>query len=311
MLDLVLPVFVLIGVGYVLRHLDILNEDASHRLVGLIMNVTFPATLYLGLVKAPIPEGAWKLPIFALAAAAASWTLTYAYARMARLDGPATGSLMVAASFGNSGFLGVPFCYWVYGDVGRVSAVIYDLIGVSIPLYGIGFVILEAFGGRKLEWTAFTNFLKTPVLWTAVAGGLTRALMPWWEANVGAQWLAGKVFMQSLELLAPLTAPLAMLALGVNLRVKAVLEFLPTVTLACLAKIVLMPATVYALVHFFGPAGVPGKTAVLEAAMPGGLVAGVLCGRYGCNARLGAAITVGTTLAALLTLPFWTGLMGR
>jgi predicted permease len=310
MIELVLPVFALVGVGWFLRRIGLLDAETGYKMVGLIMNVTFPATLFLGLTQSPLPEGALLLPLWAIAAMAASGALTYAYARATRMARPDAGALIVASAFGNSAFLGVPLCFMLYGATGRVSAIIYDMLGVSLPLYGIGFTILEAFGGRKLEWRSFLSFFKTAVFWTAVAGFAVRAAAPWWGAHVHQPWLVGRVFVQTLELLSPLTAPLAMLALGVNLRLSAVREFLPAVTVACVAKVALMPLAAWLLYRAFGPHSIAGKTAVLEAAMPGGIVAGALCGRYGCNPRLGAAITVGTTLAALITLPLWLTWLG-
>jgi predicted permease len=311
MIELVLPVFALVGVGWFLRRVGILDAPTSYRMVDLIMYVTFPATLFLGLTQAPMPKGAWMLPLWAIAAMLVSGALTYSYTRITRMSKPDAGALIVASAFGNSAFLGVPLCYMIYGATGRVSAVIYDMLGVSLPLYGIGFAVLEAYGGRKMEWRAVASFVKTPVFWTAVAGFSVRALTPWWNANIHASWAVGHVFIQTLELLSPLTAPLAMLALGVNFRLGAVREYLPAVTVSCIAKVVLMPLAAWLLYRAFGPPGIAGKTAVLEAAMPGGIVAGALCGRYGCNPRLGAAITVGTTLAALVTLPLWLTWLGR
>lgn len=305
MIEHVFPVFALVGVGWALRRLGVLDVPASHQMVGLIMNVTFPATLFLGLTQAPLPKGAWMLPLWAIAAMLASGALTYAYTRITRMSRPDAGALIVASAFGNSAFLGVPLCAMIYGPAGRVSAIIYDMLGVSLPLYGVGFTILEAFGGRKLEWRSFLSFFKTAVFWTAVAGFTVRAVAPWWSAHVHGSWLIGRLFINCLELLSPMTAPLAMVALGVNFRIGAVREYLPAVTVASVAKVMLMPLAAWLLYRAFGPPGIAGKTAVLEAAMPGGIVAGALCGRYGCNPRLGAAITIGTTIVALVTLPLW------
>ena len=311
MIELVLPIFVLIGIGYLLRHYGVLDASTSYKIVGLLMNVTYPATLFLALVNQPIPAGVWKVPLWAIAALVASCAVTYTFARLTRLDSPTTGSLVVASSFGNTGYLGVPLLFLAYGEMGRTTGVIYDLFGVSMVLYGIGFSVLAAFGGEGFTWKAIFLFLRTPMFITAVAALVVRLLTPAWNAHGHGEWLIGRVFYQSLHFLTPLTAPLAMISLGVNLRFRALREFAPQVGVAVLAKVIVMPLVAYALVRAFGPLGIPGKATVLESAMPGGLVVGVLCGRFGCNPRLGAAITVGTTLAAIVTLPFWLALLGR
>lgn len=311
MIELVLPIFVLIGVGYLLRKLDVLDASTSYKIVGLLMNVTYPATLFLGLVSQPFPPGIWKVPIWSIAALLASGAVTYTYARLTRLDSPTSGSLVVASSFGNTGYLGVPFLFMAYGELGRTTGVIFDLFGVSMVLYGIGFAMLAAFGGEKFTWKSTLLFFRTPTFITAVAALTVRWLTPSWDAHVHHELLAGRIFFQVLHYLTPLTAPLAMICLGVNLRFRALRDFLPQVGVAVVAKVVVMPIVAYGLVRAFGPVGIAGKATVLEAAMPGGLVVGVLCGRFGCNPRLGAAITVGTTLAAMVTLPFWAGLLGR
>jgi len=310
-IQLVLPIFVLIGVGYLLRKFGLMDASTTYRIVDLLMYVTYPATLFLALVSQPIPPGIWKVPLWSIITLIASAAVTYAYARAARLRGPVAGSLVVASCFGNTGFLGVPFLFMAYGDVGRITGVFFDLFGVSMVLYGIGFAVLAAFGGEEFQWKSVLQFFKTPTFVTAVVALGVRGTIPVWTAHVHGEWLIGRIIYQTLHMLTPLTAPLAMIALGVNLRFRALREFLPQVGVGIVAKVIVMPLVAYALVRAFGPLGVAGKATVLEAAMPGGLVVGVLCGRYGCNARLGAAITVGTTLATMVTLPFWLGIVGR
>lgn len=309
MVESILPIFVLIGLGYLLRRYGVMAEQDAYRLVDLILYVTFPATLFLGLISADIPKGVWLLPLWSAVAIGASIACTWSLSRLIQLDRPSTGALMTSSAFGNTGFLGVPLCYAALGSTGRLSAIFYDLFGVSLLLYTVGFGILATYGGQKFSWSSILGFFRSPLFFAAIAGFAVRALSPWWQAEFGEPWLLARIFMGGIERLAPLTAPLSMIALGINLRFRAVREFAPLVAISCLAKIVLMPAVVLALVSWIGPAGIPGKAAILEAGMPSGLVAGVICGRYNCNARLGAAITVGTTLASMITLSFWSSLL--
>jgi malate permease and related proteins len=311
MLDVILPVFVLIAIGYALRRFGLLKQEDALRLVNIIVYVTFPATLFLGLSRTRLPEGVLKIPVYGLAAMFAAMLVLAAVCRALKIDRASAGSVVVASAFGNTAFLGVPLSFAAFGDGGRVSAIIYDLLGVSIALYTIGFGVLEAYAGRPFSWKAMLAILRTPFFIAAVAAVVVRLLTPWWNTSIGQSWLIGRVFVETLERLAPMTAPLAMLALGVNLRFSALREFLPLLGLSAAAKLALMPAVVYVLVSVAGPHNVAGKTAVLEAAMPSGLVVGVVCGRFGCNARLGAAITFATTLASMATLPLWTWLLGR
>lgn len=309
MLDVVLPVFVLIAVGYALRRYGVLKQEDAYRLVNIIVYVTFPAMIFLGLSKTALPPGVLRIPLYGLSAMTVAMLTLSVAVRLMKLDRRQAGSLVVASAFGNTAFLGVPLSFAAFGDAGRISAIIYDLLGVSVALYAIGFGVLEAYAGRPFSLRAALGFTKTPFFFAAVAALAVRLAAPWWQANVGESWLVGRVFIRTLESLAPLTAPLAMLALGVNLRVSALREFAPLLALAGAAKLLLMPLVAFSLVSLFGPHNVAGKTAVLEAAMPSGLVVGVVCGQFGCNARLGAAITFSTTLAAIATLPLWTWLL--
>lgn len=309
MLEVILPVFLLILVGYVCRHYGVLLPDDASRLVDIIVYVTFPATLFLGLVQAPTPNEAWKLPLWSYVCIAALFGLTYLIARMMKLDHPTAGALISSSAFGNTAFLGVPITFAAFGAEGWVSALFYDLFGVSITLYTVGFLLLAHFGGQKPTLRNSLAFFRTPVFVAAVLAFSVRAWAPMWTETGPGSLLPSRIMIGSLERLSVMTAPLAMLALGVNLRFRAVVEFAPLVTVSILSKLLFMPLVAFVLVHWFGPAGIPGQTAVMEAAMPSGLVAGVVCGRFGCNARLGAAITVGTTLAAIITLPLWAGLV--
>ncbi|HEY3268138.1 MAG TPA: AEC family transporter [Armatimonadota bacterium] len=310
MLAIILPIFVLIAIGYALRRTGVIETETSYRIVGLIMNVTYPATLFLALAYTPFPAGVWKAPLWSVVTLLGSGLVTLAYARLTNMDNPTAGSLVFASAFGNTGYLGVPLAMMAYGETARISAVVFDTFGVSMILYGFGFAILAAFGGEVFSWKTVLAFFRTPTFLSAAAALAVRAALPAWNAHFPEPWLVGKIVSQTLHLLMPLTFPLAAISLGVNLRIRAVTEYFPQVVVAVIAKVMVMPLLAYGLIRLLGPGGVTGQAIVLEAAMPGGLVVGVLCGRFGCNARLGAAITVGTTLATIVTLPFWTHLLG-
>jgi predicted permease len=43
---------------------------------------------------------------------------------------------------------------------------------------------------------------------------------------------------------------------------------------------------------------------ILETAMPSGMVAAVLCDRYGCDGELASVLVIATYLFSLVTIPF-------
>ena len=138
--------------------------------------------------------------------------------------------------------------------------------------------------------------LKFPPLWALLVGfTVMPAQPPGWIAN-------------GLQLLSASLLPLAMLAIGLSVRLSLPRGDLKPLAIGLGLKLAVLPALSVALVPLLGLSGAPARATVLESAMPPMVTAGALAISHGLAPRLAAAMVGYGLLLSLLTLPLWASL---
>jgi predicted permease len=110
-----------------------------------------PVLVFVAFLTVDLDEGLGR----ALAAAiVASWLVGlagYAYARLVARERDERGALTLAASFGNTGFLGFPLAQLAFGADGLSLAVLYDRLSWLVPASSISTSIARLHGRREVD----------------------------------------------------------------------------------------------------------------------------------------------------------------
>ena len=278
--------------------------QARGALTTLVYYVMLPALVLAVLWRAPL--GVESLHIAGLAALGvlASMGLMALIGHFMPLNRGQKGALLLAASFPNATYLGLPVLESLYGDYGRAVAVQYDLFACTPILLSVGIALAVYYGTpekgqENAPW--WLGVLKVPALWAAI---LAIALN-----------LSGTAFPEALsgvlDRLGAGVVPLMLIALGMGLRLDALKPAaLLRVSPVLLIQLAFAPALVLAAGLALGLQPPLLTAVVLEAGMPVMVLGLVLCDRYGLDTGLYAAAATLSTLLSLLTLPFWHGVVG-
>jgi predicted permease len=278
-----------------------LDADVTRRvLTSLVYYLLLPALVIQVLWKAPL-----GLSSFGIAASAAVGVLfcillSTLICRSCRHDGKITGAVVLAASFPNATYMGLPVLESLYGDVGRSIAIQYDLFACTPLLLTVGILIARIYGQSDNQVPLWQSLLRVPPLWAALFGvliNLSGIAMP----GALEQWM---------EMLAAGVIPLMLFSLGLSLRWDTIdRSRLPTVIPIVMLQLIIAPLVVWGVAHGVGLEGVVLTGTVMEAAMPSMVIGIVLCDRYGLDTGLYAAAVTLTTLLSLFTLPAWSGML--
>jgi hypothetical protein len=219
--------------------------------------------------------------------------------RMMRLGRLQFGALLLAASFPNATYMGLPLLGSLFGDAGKAIAIQYDLFACTPLLLSVGILLAARFGDSEEEVHPVKTLLKVPPLWAAIAGAaLNIAGVP--QPDWAAEWL---------DRIGAAVVPVMLVALGMSLRLETLTgRNLLTVSPAIAIQLLWMPLAALAFALAVGTEGLPLTATVLEAAMPVMVLGLVICDRFGLDTSLYATTASASTLLALLTLPFWHGL---
>lgn len=288
-------VLTMLVLGYAFQRLRALPDNAAQTLNLVVLYVCLPAAVLRyapRLHLEPALLGVAAVPWLLLAATVAAVGLL---ARALKLRGDERAVLLLTVALGNTSFLGYPLTRALIGEHALPYAVVYDQFGAFLILSTFGLWVLARYGSdtRPSAADMLRRVLRFPPLWALIVGFTAMPAEP-------PGWIAG-----GLQRLSDALLPLAMLTIGLSVRLTLPREELKPLAAGLALKLALMPALAWALVPLLGLHGEMARTTVLESAMPPMVTAGALAIAHGLAPRLAAAMVGYGLLLSLATLPLW------
>ncbi|MEE9314488.1 MAG: AEC family transporter, partial [Rhizobiaceae bacterium] len=273
-INIVLPIFFLIGLGFFIARSGYLSEAAGDGLADFVIKVAVPILLTRSIATAQFNDvNPWAFVGVYLTGIVAAWiggtlVITYIFKRGYR----ASVIAGVSAAFSNLVLLGIPLVERAYGGAGL--QILFFLVALHLPIM----MTLSTF---MMEYAVRADGVEdSPLNVTGIAKTLIRNLSSnpiiigifigilWRFSGFGVGGLVGDV----MDLVARTTGPLALLSLGMGLIKYGIKgNLLPAICLAAISLMV-MPAVVYFVGSYVLP--LPPlwlKIAVLLAACPTGI----------------------------------------
>lgn len=290
----ILPVFLLIGLGNLLRRNGFPGDsfwDAAERLTYFVL---FPCLLVAVLADADLGSGnVWRMA-GAIAGAILVMTLLLALLRpLLGVDGPGYTSVVQGAIRMNT-YIGLAGAFALYGQSGLASAAV--AVATIVPLVNLICVLSLARHGegtRSDPAGILIALAKNPLIIGCVVGFALNGL------GVGLPIIVGP----TLDILARAALPLGLLAAGAGLRVKALKNSPRAALMASALKLGLLPALTALGCHLLGVTGEEASVAVLFTGLPTAVGAYILARQAGGDGPLMAGIIAVETALAMITLP--------
>ncbi|MDH5649718.1 MAG: AEC family transporter, partial [Gammaproteobacteria bacterium] len=272
------------------------NNAIRGALTSVVYYLFLPALVLIVLWKAPLGINSINISIIAAATVFLSLCLSWFLTRLLKLDKPMAGAILLASSFPNATYLGLPVLETVLGPWAQRIAIQYDLFACTPILLTLGVLLAERYGGKTEHANPLRSLLKVPPLWAAVVAVVLNLM----QVPVPT-WLDGL-----LNRMAVVVTPLMLLALGISLEWRrSHWRLIPKLIPVSIIQLVIAPLFAWFLISTIGIHGAPGTAIVLEAAMPSMLLGIVLCDRYGLNTNAYAGAVTLTTLLSMASLPVW------
>jgi len=287
---LLLPDFLLIAGGALLKRLPGFGADFWSGVERLVYFVLFPALLFRSLATSPLALGdATLLAAVGLAFTAAGMLLSGLARAFFRLPQP-TFAACFQCGFRFNTYIALAVASRVAGAQGL--AAISLLVGVLVPVVNLAAVGMLA---RGRETGVALELVRNPLVLACAAG------IVWKVAGVALPTPAAHI----LELLSGAALPLGLLAVGAGLTLARSALPLPALAWWNGVKLVALPAIALALATVVGLSPLERAIAVVMAAVPTAPSANILATRMtGDGASVALLISSGTLLAAI-TLPLW------
>ncbi len=279
----------------------------SHRraLTDLVFYILLPALVIDVLWQAPLDADTFSIQLTAVSrlvsAALLMWLSLKIFNRFKPISRAQQGALMLAATFPNATYMGLPVTSEVLGNWAQEMVLKFDLFACTPILLSIGIMMGQAYGDQAhhqsdTHTNPFKELLKVPPLWALVlACGLNLTQTPQPE-----------MLGHALHTLAGGVVPLMLIALGMSIRWDTFkIALLPKLLPVCMIGLVIAPLTAMTVAQFLGLGGHTLTAVTLLSAMPTMVFGVIICERYKLDGALYAAAVFSTTLLSILTLPAW------
>ncbi len=307
-LHALLPLFLLIVLGYALKRARLLHSAHVPVFNGLVMNVTMPALIIKGLMGAPrLSHQSLLLPVAMIGAQMLCLALAWGLGRALQLTDPVRGALMMTGAHGNTGFLGYPMTLALLPSF-FPQAILVDQFGMTIAMYIaaalLGARLGHSSGKKGAARASVGRFFRSPLFLSVVVGvGLRLLPAPAGLSHWPALRALGAALSQCLTYLGQGTTPVVLLALGVALRPGAARLHVSPLLAACMVKLVACPVAMWAACRALGLHGGLLSVGVLMAAMPTAVMASVLSAENDLAGDYAVSVVFAATVLSAATVP--------
>lgn len=292
-----LPVFMVIVLGYFLRHRAVLDASAWHGLENLCYFVLFPVLLVKTLAVAAI--GSADIARFACALLFAIFTMSalllLAYPALHRYFevSPAAFTSLVQGATRWHGFIALSMVGLLLGDEG-VAYMAVTMAVIIPPLNVINVMILAHFGDAEGDISqVFMKLLRNPFIIACALGALL---------NVTGLGLPSLLY-SSADIIGSAALGIGLLTVGAGIHLSGIRDHRGLVAFGALLRLLGMPALMFTGCLLFGVEGLPRTVAMLAAAVPTAAASFVLARQMGGDAPLMANLITLQVLGASVTMP--------
>ena len=232
-LEIVLPLFLLMAVGYGIKLMGMMNETTVKQVNKVIFKIFLPLLVFVNIYDTELAESFnSQLLLYAVAGVSIQFVLSLCLAILLEKDNSRRGVMLQGMFRSNFVLFGIPISTALFGDTAAGLASI--LIAVIIPLYNVLAVIsLEMFNGKKPNFgKILLGIVTNPLIIGSVLGVLFvvfRVPLPTPVYDTVSQ-------------MKEIATPLAFIILGASFNFGDVGRYIKEVLIVLGAKLVAFPA---------------------------------------------------------------------
>ncbi len=308
-LNTLLPVFLVIGLGYVLARRRFLSESVLHELNRLLFWICLPALIVNKLATATeVPPG--TLSVFLVFALSTLGTIALGLwaSRWLGLESRQVGTFLQATFRGNLAYAGIPIILFALQSeppevVNSVMAQTLFVFAPAILLYNVAAVVLLVrdhsvpIGGNFLKM--LKQVAKNPLIFSSLLGVIL-FLLPFGLPQF---------VLCSLELTGQMAAPAALLCVGGSMAYVSMEGRYRSASVAAALKVAAVPCLAFALSKFFDLNETSRLVLLILSACPTAVASYVMAKELKGDEALAAGAIIISTLASVPALALIVGLL--
>lgn len=298
---ILLPVFGLIGLGYVLHKYNIIKEHVARWLNYAIYYVSLPALIVSLFWNIEFTRSTITFFGFHVGLILVLSVLLVGIMSVFAIEQKMKVALILTIMVGNTVYMGYPLISRAYPDfpleVAIGAGALQLISGLLIALFFIEYLVLKT---KKFS-VYMIDLVKNPLV-IAVVIGVVMSILPHNQSITPIT--------QFIALIGKTASPLALLTLGFFMNRSLSKKSIMLGSIAVVAKLALLPLLVFALSYLLGYSKAFVQVSVLISAMPTAVTSFVIAQKYALDEDFCADVIFASTLISIVTLPVVIWLLG-
>jgi predicted permease len=287
LVNIVLPVFLIIGAGFVTARLKSLDAQTLSRVSLYILG---PALVFSKLVETTVTRtNLVQIVFFTVLGTLGVLLLSWAVARLLRLDQSTESAFMLTSTFVNSGNYGLPLVLFAFGQPGLERALIYFVTGAFMVNTLAVFV---ASRGKAKVTTSFLNIFRVPMIYAIAAAFVVKA----------SGFVVPDFIFEPLEMVGEAAIPVMLLLVGLQLARSTAKRQVRLICAATAVRLVGGAVVGIVLASVLGLSGVTRQACIVEHSTPTGVMTSILALEFGSEPEFVTGVIFASTLASIATM---------
>ncbi len=298
------PLFLVIAVGFAGARRGFFPPGFVGPANRLAYYLAIPALILRAVAHAPLDESLQPVPaLLAVAGLIMGWGLAVIASRLlpsaSHTPAPLRASWIHCATHGNQGLMGLAVVFYALGQPGLAAAGLIAT-GLIIVQNLLAVVTLTRWGDQQGKGTSLLRTLGLNPIILATLLGMALALS-------GVRMHA---FLDStLEILAGLGVPLALLIVGANLADSRLGGAWTSLAAMQAIKLLIIPALGFGLLWIVGAGPVPSAVAVVLLSSPTATLTVIMANQMGGDMELSSRAISASHVLSVLSYSFWLWLL--
>ena len=295
-LEAVLPMFILMAVGFLIKEKKMLTGQELKKLNHVVFVLFFPPLMFHNLYGVDLETSFHgKLIFFGVISVFLIYAGSVAVTLAVEKDPRRRGAMIQALYRSNFVIMGIPIAVNLFGhgNIGETAA----MVAIIVPLYNVLAVItLEVFRGGKLDvGNIVKNVLTNPLILGAAAGIVTAVF----EIRLP------DVLITVTEDMASVATPLALVILGASIEKKSIGKSRRDLLICVIGRLMVIPALGLTAAALLGFRDIAFVTLIAMFSAPTAVSSFTMAEAMDSDGQLAGNAVIFTTALACFTMFLW------
>lgn len=295
----VLPVFVVMIVGILMRKREWLTEEADKSLLRVTVNVLAPCLIFDSILQNEALKNIGNVvlaPIVGFGTVALGMGVAFFAKKLSGLrERSAISTFILCVGLYNYGYISVPLATSLF-DRETVGVLFVHNLGVEISVWTLGLMVL----GGSAAGKGWKNIFNPPVIAVLITIPL--------NFLHGDRWIP-QAILTTIKMLGVCAIPMGLILIGATMA-DHLHEFhsrssRQSIFASCLLRCGLLPILFLLLAKYLPCSVELKRVIVLQSAMPTATFTLVMARHYGGDAATALRILLATSVIGLVSIPFW------